>query len=61
MLFGSVKNKTNGNVEIVAEGERSLIEELIHNVKIGPPNAHVVNVSIEWNKWTGTFQSFEIR
>ena len=47
-LKGVVRNLYDGNVEIDASGDRSLIEELIRHVKVGPRGARVVNLKIEW-------------
>jgi acylphosphatase len=60
-LGGWVRNLYNGDVEILAEGERSLVEELIKDVKIGPRSAHVKDLIIEWQNYTGSYSSFEIR
>jgi len=60
-LCGYVRNLYNGNVEIVAEGERSIVEELIKDIKIGPRSAHVSDLHIEWVAPTGTYHRFEIR
>ncbi len=49
-LRGYVRNTRDGNVEIEAQGNRSLVEELIKDVKIGPRSARVSDVSIEWMK-----------
>jgi acylphosphatase len=45
---GWVRNLYNGSVEIEAEAERSLLEEFIKEVKVGPRSAHVTNLCIEW-------------
>ncbi len=45
---GWVRNLYNGNVEIEAEADRSLLEELIKEIKVGPRSAHVTNLRIEW-------------
>jgi acylphosphatase len=47
-LSGFVKNLYNGNVELEAEGDRSLLEELIREVKVGPRSAHVSDLRLEW-------------
>lgn len=60
-LGGWVRNLYNGDVELLAEGERSLVEELIKDVTIGPRSAHVKDLTIEWQNSTGTYSSFEIR
>jgi acylphosphatase len=63
---GFVRNLYDGNVEIEAEGERSLVEELIGEVKIGPRSAHVTNMRLEWEdlrerETSGQYTGFEIR
>jgi len=64
-LLGYVKNLYNGNVEIEAIGERSLVEELIKQVKVGPRSAQVTNLKLDWVKeppgTSHTFTHFEIR
>lgn len=47
-LCGYVSNRYDGNVEIVAEGDRSLVEDLIKEVRVGPRSAHVTNLRLEW-------------
>jgi acylphosphatase len=59
-LRGNTRNLMNGSVEIEAEGERGLLEELIREVKVGPRSAQVRDVRIEWQKAERNFQSFEI-
>jgi acylphosphatase len=60
-LGGWVRNLYNGDVEVLAEGERSLVEELIKDVNVGPRSAHVKDLTIEWQNYTGSYSSFEIR
>jgi acylphosphatase len=60
-LGGFVRNLPSGDVEIVAAGERGLIEELIKQVKVGPRAAHVRNVKIEWQDSVPEYREFEIR
>jgi acylphosphatase len=60
-LVGYVRNIFSGEVEIEIEGDRSLIEEFINEVKVGPRVAHVTDVKIEWLKCTKSYRSFEIR
>jgi len=59
-LRGFVKNLYNGEVEIQVEGARSLIEELIREVKIGPRSAGVTGVQIDWRKADQHFINFNI-
>lgn len=60
-LTGYVRNLYNGDVEIEVEGDRSLIEELIKEVKVGPRTAHVSDVMIEWKPYQARFQNFDVR
>lgn len=60
-LVGYVRNLYSGDVEIEAEGERSLLEELIKEVKIGPRLAHVSDVKVEWLESTGKEKDFIIK
>ena len=60
-LIGYVKNIFSGEVEIEIEGDRSLIEEFIKEVKVGPRSANVKDLKIEWLNSTKSYRSFEIR
>ncbi|HEY4612790.1 MAG TPA: acylphosphatase [Bacteroidota bacterium] len=60
-LSGYVQNHYNGDVEIEVEGNRSLVEELIKEVKVGPRSAQVADVKIEWKDPDRRFRGFEIR
>ena len=59
-LTGGVKNNRDGTVEVEAEGERSLLEDLIKELKVGPFGASVRDMKIEWGKWTGKWDSFMV-
>lgn len=59
-LKGIVRNRFTGEVEIEVEGERSLIEELIRDVRIGPRSAQVRDLSIEWMAYQNQFSEFTI-
>lgn len=59
-VCGWVRNTEDGRVEIVAEGERKKLMELIKLVKIGPPLARVEKVEVSWEKATGKFRTFSI-
>ncbi|MFI5253026.1 MAG: acylphosphatase [Bacteroidota bacterium] len=59
-LQGYVRNLHSGDVEIYSEGNRSLIEELLSQIKIGPRAAKVNDVKIQWEDPTQNYQNFEI-
>ena len=60
-LVGYVRNNFSGEVEIEIEGNRSLIEEFIKEVKVGPRVAQVKDLKIEWLDCANSYRSFEIR
>ncbi len=60
-LCGWVKNLYDGRVEAVIEGERTLIEEAIQRYRVGPPGAHVSDIEVEWEEFSGKENGFEIR
>jgi acylphosphatase len=43
---GWVRNRPDGTVEVVAEGERSAVDALLAWCREGPPRAHVVGVEV---------------
>jgi len=60
-LVGLVRNTIDGGVEIVAEGEKEKLDELIAWCKKGPLFARVENIKVDWQAPTGEFSSFEIK
>ena len=60
-VTGFVRNRENDSVEIIIEGDRSLIEEMLKFVKTGPSGSRVEEMNVVWKKFTGSFQTFEIR
>ncbi len=60
-IKGWVRNLYNDDVELEVEGDRSLVEELIREVKVGPRSAQVRDMKIEWQDYAGRYQGFEIR
>lgn len=59
-LTGWVKNREDGAVEIVAEGNRAALEALIEQAKKGPEVAWVHHVDIQWEEVLGEFVAFEV-
>lgn len=60
-IKGSTENLFSGEVLTIAEGEKSLIEELIKQIKIGPSRAQVRNVYVKWCDFKNEFTKFEIK
>ena len=60
-LGGYVRNLPSGEVELQVEGDRSLVEEYIQQVKVGPSFARVADVRVEWLPADRGYQTFEVR
>ena len=60
LVTGWVRNVDDGNVEIIAEGERENIESLISHLEEGPPMAIVENIDVDWQDYKGEFLDFRI-
>ncbi len=58
-IEGFAKNLIDGRVEVVAEGERGLVEEFIRELRNGPIAAHVTDVRVEWEDPTYEFKGFQ--
>jgi acylphosphatase len=59
-LAGWVKNLPDGGVEAVFEGAEADVKSMLRWCKIGPPLAHVRKTTVEWEPYTGEFDTFEI-
>jgi len=59
-LTGWVKNLPDGGVEIVAEGSRLALQDLVEWAKHGPPAADVEDVGVRWRPYEGAFRTFMI-
>jgi acylphosphatase len=60
-LTGWVRNCSDGSVEVVAEGSRAAIEELIVWCRHGPDGARVAQVQIDWEQPQNNFAGFTIK
>lgn len=59
-LCGWVRNRPDGSVEILAEGEELSIRELFGWAQKGPSAARVDRVDTRWRGYTGEFPDFRI-
>jgi acylphosphatase len=60
-LSGYVRNREDGAVEVVAEGEKAAVEKLLAYLKEGPPASRVDEVAEEWGEAEGGFSGFAVR
>jgi acylphosphatase len=60
-LTGWARNRPDGSVEIVAEGEEESVRELVAWAHRGPSAARVERVDIRWRGFSGEFPDFRIQ
>jgi acylphosphatase len=59
-LTGWVRNRPDGGVEVLAEGEEDGLKELIGWANRGPSAARVERVDVRWRSFVGDFSDFRI-
>lgn len=59
-VAGWVKNLSGGSVELVAEGEEKLLDELIGRIE-GHFGGYISAKNIDWQEPTGEFKDFGVR
>ena len=59
-VFGWVRNRPDGSVEALMEGDDSAVDVLIATCRKGPSAARVDEIEITWQPATGEFNSFNI-
>ena len=60
-LAGYVRNLPDGrSVEVVAEGPRSDLEQLLEHLREGPRMSRVDAVDVEWGEPTGDYSHFGV-
>ena len=60
-LTGWVRNRPDGSVEVVMEGPKEAVQQLIAWCQRGPTWARVEGLTVEWQGASGEFNEFEIR
>jgi len=60
-VSGWVRNRRDGDVEALVEGDRGSVERLIEWCRNGgPPTARVTGVDVQWEPYAGEFDHFKI-
>ena len=59
-VFGWVKNKEDGTVEALFEGEKERVDSVLEWCRKGPPLSEVEKVSLSREEFTGNYNSFDI-
>ncbi len=60
-LTGWVRNRSDGSVEIVAEGPRLTLDRLVAQLQRGPQRAVIESFECDWLEPTGEYRGFSVR
>lgn len=60
-LSGWVRNCPDGSVEVLAEGQKTHLEQMITWCHGGPPGAVVTDLNVEWQEATGELVGFVVK
>jgi len=60
-LTGWVRNRSDGSVELLAEGPRAALDTLLEEVKTGPSASSVERVEARWEPASSEFRVFGVR
>jgi len=58
---GWARNRWDGSVEVMAEGDKETLEKLLAAIKRGPRMSNVTQVDQEWGPASGEFSSFRVK
>jgi acylphosphatase len=59
-VTGWVRNLPDGRVEVIAEGDKEKLDELVQFCRIGPSRARVKNIGVDWSSFKDEFRGFRI-
>jgi len=59
-VFGWVKNRRDGTVEALFEGDQDRVDAVLAWCKEGPALARVSAVNVDWEAYAGEFIAFDI-
>jgi acylphosphatase len=59
-LAGWVRNRADGRVEAVFEGDRAVVDKMLVWCRKGPPYAYVDKVEEDWQPYQGDLTDFRV-
>ncbi len=59
-VTGWVRNRPDGTVEAVIEGDAQPVQRMIEWCKQGPPISNVAKVDVRWKDYSGDYSGFDI-
>lgn len=60
-VVGWIKNLRDGRVELIAEAEEPILEELLEALRTSPMRNFIRQVEISWSEALNSFDDFSIR
>lgn len=60
LLTGWIKNRSDGTVEVVAEGSHNVLKDFVAACHHGPELAWVKKVDATWTRASGEFVNFSV-
>ncbi len=60
-LTGWVRNRWEGTVEVLAEGDKASLDDLVRALRRGPRSGNVTHLQEDWQPASGEFTSFSVR
>jgi len=60
-VAGWVRNRRDGTVEAVMEGDKADVESAVAWCRQGSPLAEVEKVDVTWEPYSGDFSAFDVR
>ena len=60
-VVGWVRNLPDGNVEALLEGNKGDVNQVVQWSRIGPENARVYEVKMDYGQYTGKYKDFMIQ
>jgi len=59
-VSGWVRNRRDGTVEAVFEGDRDRVDAVLEWCSEGPAHAQVSGVNVDWDEYAGEFNGFDV-
>ncbi|MFC1787516.1 acylphosphatase [Halobacteriota archaeon] len=59
-IHGWVRNLRDGRVEVLVEGNKGALDELLGRIREGSPGSMVEKVDVMWEKYVGDLNGFRI-
>ena len=60
-LKGNIQNNRDGSVDAVVEGEKSVIDQWVEELKEGPRYAEVTKIDQETREFSGRLGDFDVK